>query len=272
MNRIVFRLFILFLLLSLLVAGGTIGFVVFEGLSIAEAMYFTVVTISTVGYGDIYPLTVAGKVLSVFLIIVGVGIFLGIIADATQTLLRRREDQLRTERLHVLVGVFFSEIGNHLLRLFSDFDPHLVQIRKNSIIKENWSNEDFIRLQILLQKHRYNIDTKLLEIEPLRELLEKKGDVLLRLLENPSLGEHESFTELLRTIFHLREEITLRPDYLRLPEKDLDHLSNDSKRAYGLLAKQWVSYVRYLKESYPYLFSLALRANPFYQYNPPVIK
>ncbi len=35
------------------------------------------------------------------------------------------------------------------------------------------------------------------------------------------------------------------------------------KRFYGLLTAEWLDYVRHLQENYPYLFSLAVRTNPF---------
>jgi hypothetical protein len=48
-----------------------------------------------------------------------------------------------------------------------------------------------------------------------------------------------------------------------LPESDYKHLSEDIKRVYNQLISQWVDYIRHLKRDYPYLFSLALRINPF---------
>ncbi|MHB1335652.1 MAG: hypothetical protein ACYCXQ_06785, partial [Candidatus Humimicrobiaceae bacterium] len=47
------------------------------------------------------------------------------------------------------------------------------------------------------------------------------------------------------------------------PESDVKHVEIDIKRAYFLLIKEWLSYMEYLKESYPYLYSLAIRQNPF---------
>ena len=43
----------------------------------------------------------------------------------------------------------------------------------------------------------------------------------------------------------------------------LDHIAGDIKRAYGMLVAEWVAYMEHLKEYYPYLFSLAVRVNPF---------
>ena len=95
---------------------------ILEDLSFTEAFYFTVVTISTVGYGDINPSTVAGRVLAIVLIVVGVGTFLAVLANATQALLERRQERARKQRINMLIGVFFSEIGTRLLHFFSSFD------------------------------------------------------------------------------------------------------------------------------------------------------
>ena len=90
-----------------------------------------------------------------------------------------------------------------------------------------------------------------------------KAKFLVGLLENPSLLEHESFTELLQAVFHLHEELQNRKELVNLPQSDLNHLSHDIKRGYVLLVGQWLNYMKHLKSNYPYLFSLAMRTNPF---------
>lgn len=52
---------------------GIIGFASIEHLSWLDAIYVTVTTLSTVGYGDIVPVTVAGKIFTIFFIVSGVG-------------------------------------------------------------------------------------------------------------------------------------------------------------------------------------------------------
>ncbi len=86
---------------------------------------------------------------------------------------------------------------------------------------------------------------------------------MLRLLENQNLLEHDSFTDLLWAVFHLSEELTARSDLSALPDKDHEHLSGDIKRAYTHLIREWLKYMKHLKNDYPYLFSLAVRVNPF---------
>jgi len=91
----------------------------------------------------------------------------------------------------------------------------------------------------------------------------RKNDFLIRLLENPNLLEHESFTEVLRAVFHIVEELEHRKNIKQLSKNDRSHMAGDIKRAYNLLVFEWLSYMRYLKDNYPYLFSLAMRLNPF---------
>jgi hypothetical protein len=85
----------------------------------------------------------------------------------------------------------------------------------------------------------------------------------LLILQNPNLLEHETFTELLWAVFHLTEELAKREDTKNLSAKDYEHLSGDIKRAYTLLISEWLDYMKHLKDKYPYLFSLAIRTNPF---------
>lgn len=57
-----FRLFVVILGADIVL--GTVGFGYVEGLSPINAFYFTVVTITTVGYGDIYPVTDMGRLMT----------------------------------------------------------------------------------------------------------------------------------------------------------------------------------------------------------------
>lgn len=118
------RLRVFVLLLVTVIAVGTAGFTVVEGLSPVDSLYLTIVTVATVGYGDLVPLTIAGKVLAVVLIFGGAGAFLGVFTGVAETTFSRRERRERLQNLHLVIGVFFSELGNELLRRFSAGDPH----------------------------------------------------------------------------------------------------------------------------------------------------
>ncbi len=109
----------------------------------------------------------------------------------------------------------------------------------------------------------FDIDRKKLDILRLKGFVMSKREFLLRLMENPNLLEHESFTELLLAYFHLIEELASRMVISPLAENDLTHIAGDARRVYSLLARQWLEYMEHLKNNYPYLFSLAMRKNPF---------
>lgn len=83
------------------------------------------------------------------------------------------------------------------------------------------------------------------------------------LLANPNLLEHNSFTELLWAVLHLTEELGCRSDMNCLPESDVEHLLGDVQRAFKAVLLEWLNYMQHLREEYPYLFSLAVRTNPF---------
>jgi hypothetical protein len=148
----------------------------------------------------------------------------------------------------------------------------LDEIRKNLIITQSWSNQQFTDVHRRLRKYDYNVDIQMNDLQNLKSLLIGERDFLLRLLENPNLLEHEAFTQLLWAIFHLLEELACREDFRNLPKEDYEHLTNDIKRAYVLLSQQWLDYMKYLKGNYPFLFSLAMRTNPFDQNASPIIQ
>ncbi|MEG4348875.1 ion transporter [Microcoleus sp. LAD1_D5] len=70
--------------------------------SIPDAMWWGVVTLTTVGYGDIYPITPLGKLLGAMLAFLGIGIFAlpaGIIAGGFSEELQKRKPEKRAENL-----------------------------------------------------------------------------------------------------------------------------------------------------------------------------
>src|SRR5512141_2724001 len=102
MDTVRFRLQIFLGLLFVIMLTGTLGFMKLEGLSLTDAVYFSIVTVATVGYGDITPVTQTGKILAIILIITGVGTFLGVVANSTDMLLNKREKALRKEKLNMV--------------------------------------------------------------------------------------------------------------------------------------------------------------------------
>ena len=187
-------------------------------------------------------------------------------------LLEEREKKAKLEKLNMVIETFFSKMGTTLLSFFSDFDPALDKIRKDLIVTDNWSDLEFLNVNKRLKNYDYRVVIEKMDLDGLREFLLDKRDFMLRMLENPVMLEHESFTELLRAVFHLTEELANRKNPRDLPSTDLKHLSGDIKRSYSQLVHQWLDYMKYLKNNYPYLFSLAMRTNPFDREASPIVK
>lgn len=272
MNSIKTRLKVFLVVFFALIFVGTFGFMLIEKKPLIDAAYFVIVTMATVGYGDIHPVTQLGKIFTIVLVVTGVGTFLGVIANMTEIMLAKREIASRMEKLNMVIGVFFSEVGLGLMSTFSRYDSDFDRLRPDLIVLTSWTDKDFLTASKDAQKHDYKVDMTLVDITGLKEFLLSKRDFLVRLLENPVLMEHQSFTDLLRAVFHLTEELAYRNDFTVLPRPDRDHLALDIKRAHHLIVTEWLSYMGYLKKNYPFLFSLAMRTNPFDQKSSVVIQ
>ena len=174
-----------------------------------------------------------------------------------------REKRAMRKKLNMVIGAFFSEVGTVLLEYLRRFDTNAEAISQRLVINAQWSPEHFDQVEGVLVDHDYKIDSRTGDLAGLRDFIVEKRQFLLRLLENPNLLEHEEFTELLWAVFHLAEELSQRSRVDGLPETDYRHLSGDIRRVYDLLVREWLAHMEHLKTEYPYLFSLAVRTNPF---------
>ncbi len=71
-----------------LVLLATVVYRLVEGWSLVDAFYFSVVTIATVGYGDLTPATVLGKLFTVGYIVAGIGLFVAAVTAIAQAVIR----------------------------------------------------------------------------------------------------------------------------------------------------------------------------------------
>jgi hypothetical protein len=178
-------------------------------------------------------------------------------------LLNVREKLSMLNKLNMVIGTFFSEVGTTLLKSFAAFDQNTDTIRRELLIRADWTDQQFAAAVKRVRTNDYKIQYTESDLDALKNFLSGKRDFLLGLLENPNLLEHETFTELLWSVFHLSEELAVRVDLQNLPAADGNHIAGDIRRAYMILIVEWLSYMKHLKYDYPYLFSFAVRTNPF---------
>ena len=82
------------LLISLVIAFGTFGYVTIEGWNLLDSVYMTVTTLTTVGYREIHELSVPGKIFTIFLIVGGVGTMLYALSTGAKIILEGEMRQI----------------------------------------------------------------------------------------------------------------------------------------------------------------------------------
>jgi voltage-gated potassium channel len=109
-------------MLVMVTVAGTIGYVLIDGWSVFDALYMTVITITTVGYGEPHPLSTAGRAFTLVLIVAGVGLVAYGVSALTALMVegaflniveQRMERQIGTLRDHVIV-CGGGQIGRHV--------------------------------------------------------------------------------------------------------------------------------------------------------------
>ena len=133
------------ILLAILIYGTT-GYMLIENCSFTDAVYMTVISITTVGFSEVIPLSPAGKYFTIFLIFGGVGLFLFVVSLITQTMVegglqtylgrRHMKKQMAALKNHYIV-CGFGRIGKVISKI-------LHENRRTFVIIEN--NPDEIRV------------------------------------------------------------------------------------------------------------------------------
>ncbi|HUY20665.1 MAG TPA: potassium channel protein [Candidatus Binataceae bacterium] len=93
----------------LVTVAGMLGYMTIEGYSPIDALYMSVITVSTVGYGEVHPLDTAGRVFTIVLIVTGVGTVLYLLTSIGELIIEGRlREQLGAtamqRRIHHLKG------------------------------------------------------------------------------------------------------------------------------------------------------------------------
>ncbi len=131
------RLLLASVFVVVILISGIVGYRLIEGWSLLDALYMTIITVSTVGFREITPLSVAGKVFTVILICGGVGTIIfafGTLAEFLVEghltgLLGRRRMERRIERLnkhYIVCG--FGRVGEQVAKELVQADVPFVII------------------------------------------------------------------------------------------------------------------------------------------------
>ena len=179
------------------------------------------------------------------------------------TVLNRRDRQAMLEKVSIVVNEFYAEAGTEMIMGLRGYIVSLDELSEKLQLSGQWQDKDFLNARAFLAGHPIAVDICSNDLYKLYSLLENKKDQLLRLLENASLMEHDSFTDMLWAVYHVYDELRSRESLGDLPDADIRHLNIDISRAAQLLLIEWIDSMRALKVRYPYLYSLAVRKCPF---------
>jgi voltage-gated potassium channel len=135
------HLIITILISAFLVALGTAGYMLIEGWPMLESLYMTVITFSTVGYGEISQLSPTGRIFTLILIVLGVGFVAYVIGNVIQFLvegrirliLGRHKLDKKIDRLdthYIVCG--YGRMGRAFCRYLTQRHLDFVVIEKNT--------------------------------------------------------------------------------------------------------------------------------------------
>jgi voltage-gated potassium channel len=125
---------------SLILIGGCVGFIVIEGWDVLEALYMTVITLTTVGFQEVHPLSGPGKIFTMFLIVSGVGFILYFLSSTTGIMIEgtlkdvfgRRKLEKRINQIsghYIVCG--FGRIGRTVRQLLSEKPLEVVVVERD---------------------------------------------------------------------------------------------------------------------------------------------
>lgn len=171
-----------------------------------------------------------------------------------ENILEYNSKKEKLNKLNMLVGIFFSEIGYELMRIIISSDANA----KNLISSFSNLNE----VEKIIKNHKHNINIHQIDIANLENLISDNNTILITAISNDNVLEHEIFTDLLMSIMHLKEELSFMKKN-NLYDIDFQHLKIDIMRVYKNLTLQWIKYLYHLEKFYPYLYKNAIQVNPF---------
>ena len=123
-----------------LVLLGTAGYMLIEDWAVLDSIYMTVITLSTIGYGEVNPVSPAGRIFTLILIVMGVGFFLYVIGYVVQFLVEGRirlvlgrhklDKQISQLKNHYIV-CGYGRMGRALSRYLIQKNLKFVVVEKN---------------------------------------------------------------------------------------------------------------------------------------------
>ena len=124
-------------MLLLLIAVGTFGFMLIEGWNVTDSLYMVIITITTTGFEEVHPLSGGGEIFTLFLVLASFitvfyigGIGIHILIESKIFRRRRMEKQInKLENHYIVCG--YGRMGTHICEELSHAEVPFVVIENN---------------------------------------------------------------------------------------------------------------------------------------------
>ena len=152
-DNTVYQLRIALLLLIGVIFFGIIGYMIIEGYNFVDAIYMTIISITTTGYKEVNPLSGAGKIFTLFVIIFGVVAIAYIGGRVAQLLVetyvfrrRRMEKQIKLLKNHYIV-CGFGRMGKKICEELHTYKKPFTVIEKDKIQIDHLRELDYLYIE-----------------------------------------------------------------------------------------------------------------------------
>ncbi len=140
------RIFLFFFLITFLLLSGTTGYILIEKWKFLDALYMTVIVITTIGFREVHPLSVNGKIFTIIFSIFGFAVFVGVISSISISFLeeylngnfrrKQMEKKLKDFKNHIIV-CGLGRIGHYVLEELIELEEDFIGIdSEDKIVKK----------------------------------------------------------------------------------------------------------------------------------------
>lgn len=145
------------ILLAAVCCIGILGYMVIEGWAFLDSVFMTIITLTTVGFGEVRPLSPPGRVFTIFLLFIGVGVLLYGVSSLTafivegdlrDILRKRKRSRKMKERIAALKDHYIicgaGEIGTHVINEFIRMKKPFVVIERDHEVIQKLLEREYI--------------------------------------------------------------------------------------------------------------------------------
>lgn len=186
----------------LLISIGTVVYAILEGWTLFDSLYATIITITTVGYGDLSPQTQSGRIFAIFFTLVAIGLAGYAISSAAAVIFESQQEKSKKRKYERRMNEI-SKLSNHIIvcgggilgnRAAGEFKrrqfPFVIIEPDEAKLKQAllWMHESYVDKRLRHYSSLDEVDWSIEERMSIDELAQDTG--ILYMLEEPTEEQH----------------------------------------------------------------------------------